>query len=917
MNNLRTTAHFFMRWIVLISVLGLSQKIYEETVSDANAQEFENAPTMQTQVITPNSDGSSNTASFNISIDKDADEYGISTVSNTNSNVNSVTELPSVGDEVGVTAFAEELNVVDNVTYSLNSDPGNAFATNSVNGAEPSTEIRVKEGPPPGFEELVRPQTTEVDIFYGDEKYGSAMATFSPQSIELLSPNEVVALIPNIIDPTVVANALSGPLDTNAPQVCLTDIQRECGMIEPTIAGVIFDESRFELHIFINELQLQPQRITSTKFLPEITSPEFSSVSSFASSISGEDGETAYTTGANHILSYGQSRLQAQWDYSDTQKFSVNTLSLQDDRAGIAKELGYFNTDTFFSSFTRELDVVGARIYGSTNMRTDLERSQATEIFLFLNSRSQVEVYKDDKLIDGGFYQTGNQQLDTSRLPSGSYPIRLRITDSAGNTREEQFFFVKSSILPPMDQPLHYFETGLLEKNNSQESLPELSSSEIVRLGTAHRLSNNLGTTLEFLHTADNDLLQGGVSYFGPGYFLQNSAMMGTDGEWGLQMLGQFRHENLSLNLDYRQVESDSSDESEVQILPSEFKQGNISANIPFRRGTVILRTQFKNTPNEGSTESYGFDYRYPLLNRNRYSIEFNFSSVLEEDDYSIQSGIRITKTTPSQFININPNYVAQETNDDLEQGLQLFAGVNNNYQHPDYGKFTIGSFVSEELERSTIGTRTDNSSTFGRADVQLEWVDDDARGNFMRYRGSQNANILSNDGQFAFGGDRNASSGIILEINGTPKNEPFEIYVDGQPRGYAKVGRRTVLPLAAFNTYRINIRSKSDELLEFDEGYRKVTLYPGNVQTISYEVSPITVLITRILLKDNMPASRMRVENAIGYAVTDEDGWLQAEISDKESLELSKDGKVMCNIDLPTLEIQQGVAFVESLICK
>ena len=88
-------------------------------------------------------------------------------------------------------------------------------------------------------------------------------------------------------------------------------------------------------------------------------------------------------------------------------------------------------------------------------------------------------------------------------------------------------------------------------------------------------------------------------------------------------------------------------------------------------------------------------------------------------------------------------------------------------------------------------------------------------------------------------------------------------------------------------------------------------------MQTISYEVSPITVLITRILLKDNMPASRMRVENAIGYAVTDEDGWLQAEISDKESLQLSKDGKVMCNIDLPMLEIRQGVAFVESLICK
>ncbi len=788
--------------------------------------------------------------------------------------------------------------------------------TQKIN-AESIPEIRVKDGPPQGFEELVRPQTTEVDVYYGDEKYGSAIATFTPESIKLLYPHEVAELIPHILDSATITKALSGPLNTNAAHVCLSDIQRECGIIEPNIAGVIFDESRFELHVFVNRLQLQPQVITSTKFLPEITTPEYSSVNSFASSISGEDGETAYTTGANHIVSYGQSRMQTQWDYSDTQDFSVDTLSLQDDRAGIAKELGYFNTDTLFSSFTRELDVVGARIYSSTNMRADLEHSQSTEIFLFLNSRSQIEVFKDDKLIDGGFYQTGNQQLNAARLPSGSYPIKLRIIDSAGNTKEEQYFFVKSTILPPMDQPLHYFEIGLLEKNDSHKSLPELSNSELLRLGTAYRLKNNLGASLEFLHTTDNDLLHGGVSYFGPGYLLQNSAMFGKEGEWGLQMLGQYRRENFSLNFDYRQVESDPIDESDVKILPSKFSQGNISANIPFRKGTAILRTQFKDTPDEDSTESYGFDYRYPLFNRNRYSIEFNFGSVLEEDDYSIQSGIRISKTAPNQFLNVNPNYVTRKANGESEQGPQLFAGINNNYQHPDYGKFTVGSFVSEELERSTVGARTENACSYGRADVQLEWVDDEERGNFMRYRGVQNANILSNGNQFAFGEDRNASSGVMLDIKVTPQNEPFEIYVDGQPRGYAKVGQRTVIPLAAFNTYRINIRSRSNGLLDFDEGQKKVTLYPGNVQTISYDVSPITVLITRILLKDNKPASRMRIENAVGYAVTDEDGWLQAEISEKEFLQLSKNGKVVCRIDLPKLEIQQSVAFVDSLICK
>ena len=95
------------------------------------------------------------------------------------------------------------------------------------------------------------------------------------------------------------------------------------------------------------------------------------------------------------------------------------------------------------------------------------------------------------------------------------------------------------------------------------------------------------------------------------------------------------------------------------------------------------------------------------------------------------------------------------------------------------------------------------------------------------------------------------------------------------------------------------------------------MTLYPGNVEKLTYEVQPIIVLITRIVLSDNSPASRMRIDNAVGYAVTDEDGWLQAEIGGDELLQVSKQGKAICSIDLPPLEIEQGIAFIDSLTCK
>jgi hypothetical protein len=790
--------------------------------------------------------------------------------------------------------------------------------------AEEKPSIKVKDTPPPGFEDLILPQTTEVDIYYGNEKMGSTLATYTPDSIELMHPEEVALLIPYLINTETVSQALSGSLDTNAGAVCLSDLQRECGVIEPNIAGVIFDESRFHLYVFVNKLQLQPQAIVSNKFLPTVTGKKFSSVNAFSSSFSGEDGSTSFTTGANHIISHGQSRVRAQWDYSDTRNFNIENLSILNDDAGIAKELGYYNSDTQFSSFTNNLDVLGARVYGSTRTRSDLDYSQATEIFLFLNSRSQVEVFREDKLIDGGIYDTGNQQLNTLRLPSGSYPITLRITDSSGSTREEQYFFVKSSILPPLDQPLHYFEVGLLEKNNSGEDFQEISNNELIRIGSAYRIKNNFGASAEILHSKDNSLLQGGIAYFGPGFILQNSLMLGTDGERGFQMSGQVRFKDISLNMDFRQIESniddetefDSDGDSDVRILPSDFTQGNISASIPFSKGNLIARTQYRDRLAEESSTSYGLEYRYPLFHRNYYSIDANISSFFEEDDYNIQAGLRISRIEPRQNLSIRPQYLSSKSDGVTDQGPVVFANLNKSYEDSDYGEITLSSFFSEELDRSTAGIRGENLSSLGRIDTQFEHVDDDERGSFLRYRGNQNTNVLINNGKLAFGGQRNTDSGVILELQGPTADEPFEIFVDGQPRGIAKIGKRTVLPLAAFKTYRVSIRSISDEILHFDEGPRSVTLYPGNVETLTYQVEPIIVLITRIELADGSPAARMKIKNAIGYAVTDEDGWLQAEISGKEALELTKGGSGICNIELPELELNQGVAFVDKLVC-
>ena len=71
----------------------------------------------------------------------DNTEFSISAVVDNDATTNEISENSSVGDLVGVTAFASDADAGDSVTYSLSSNPNNAFAidpnTGEVTVADP------------------------------------------------------------------------------------------------------------------------------------------------------------------------------------------------------------------------------------------------------------------------------------------------------------------------------------------------------------------------------------------------------------------------------------------------------------------------------------------------------------------------------------------------------------------------------------------------------------------------------------------------------------------------------------------------------------------------------------------------------------------------------------------------------------
>ncbi|MFK7794939.1 MAG: cadherin domain-containing protein, partial [Gammaproteobacteria bacterium] len=106
----------------------------EVTVADPSGLDFETASTMQIEVTATSTDGSSNASSFDISVSDDNSEFSISAVTDSDVSVNSINESASIGDSVGVTGLATDADASDSITYSLTTNPNNAFAIDASTG---------------------------------------------------------------------------------------------------------------------------------------------------------------------------------------------------------------------------------------------------------------------------------------------------------------------------------------------------------------------------------------------------------------------------------------------------------------------------------------------------------------------------------------------------------------------------------------------------------------------------------------------------------------------------------------------------------------------------------------------------------------------------------------------------------------
>ena len=788
-----------------------------------------------------------------------------------------------------------------------------------------------EDGVPEGFELLSSPQLTVVDVYYNGRYINAFKAVYTPTTLEFSDPEQVVRMLPGVSYTKLVTQALSGPQDRHDDYLCRNNFA--CPDLLPDVAGLIFNESLFRVDLVVNPEFLDPPEELAQRYLPESTANTafLQTVnvlfSGARSSDDNNDDDETYTLFGRSMLSFQESNIESLWDYDKERHTSIRSLSFNHDKDGFSYGLGLIQSQSFGLTFAEDQSIVGAR-FGSS-LRTLLNNgiTQSTRLEVFRTSRGRVEVFRDGRLIHSEFQEAGSQLINTSAFPSGAYEITIKQYDGDILKQEENRFFVKTTFLPPDDEPQYFLEIGKPVNTQADKTLPETQNTSLMRSGYNWRAGETVSLAIAGAATGNEAMLELSGLKLGKSYQLGSSVMVADRGRYGFSMMSFMRIGRANLNFNYRRLWSTAIKqkpaEDDYLLLGNSFYQGTASLGMTVGKGNLDLRRSYLREDSDDDTRIIdSVSYSVPLWQKSGYELQFKTDLSQEQDNLRILAGIELRHWAKNWYNRLgyqaeyDQNKVSGNKVKDHDDHYQA---ATTWYDRDTFeAEVELEGYAEKQNNRSTLGAGIHYNGQYLDTTARINHLSQDGRDDVTSYSGSINTSLITDGKQLVIGGEGNSESGLLVKLNGQVKGE-FDILVNGQRRGYGSVGSSSLINLPSFEHYRVSIRPRGESYFEYDEREMEFALYPGNVQSYSWDIEQVLVVIGQLIDNDGEPLGKAELEGVTGVADTETDGSFQARINTGvRKLQAHLENGSSCSFELPEhLTVRRGIALVGDLVCK
>jgi hypothetical protein len=761
-----------------------------------------------------------------------------------------------------------------------------------------AADAEFRAAAPEGFEDLQSERQVLLDVYFGGQKLGASLATIRPGALKFEDPAAVARLLPNLASLPLVAEALSQELPSNSGLVCSSTVQRDCGRLQPDSAGIILDEDRFGVEIFLNPSLLALAVEQDAAYLP-LPEAEPSFISLFGATVSGSDrGDHGFHVQNRSLASIGRARIRSDSSISTEIGLSVDNLTLESDSSDWRYLGGVFWAPG--SELVGRRKIIGIGATTQLDTRVDKDALAGTPLTLFLQQPGRVEVLVDGRIISSRIYGAGHRLIDTSTLPNGSYDLVLRIQEDGQPTRIEQRFFIKGASLAPAGHPLLSGFVGLLQPSGGAFSTRDRMF--YYQAAARYRLAPTLGVDATLLGIRGKAVLEAGGVLTTRLALLRLGSLVSTDGDVGVAIRASSAAQGpLTASFDLRSVHSRSgkpllpisasgrtfSEDARVGVgRRGTYVQGIATVDYRFRQGALRLTGLYRQDGSEDPAYSIAASVEVPVVRTNGWDLRLDADIRKSDTNLSSFVGVRFLLTGGDMSVSGRTGVVHRSDRDGRPVGLltELQSGLYRQLtqrselsadvavgRDPDGGYARAGSHLRSPL----VNLRADALHQFGDGHSTTQ------------YAASADAGIVLEGRNLSVGAREMNDSAIVVSVTGNEEERTFDVLIDEVVRGSVSTGSSVALYLEPYETYQIRLRSQDSQAASFQTGPREVTLFPGNAVKLHWEVTPLVVLFGRAVDPNGKPIALADIRGLHGIGRSDADGYFQIEANRQDTLQL------------------------------
>lgn len=784
---------------------------------------------------------------------------------------------------------------------------------------------------PAGFSDLEQPRELLIDLYFGERKVGEAWVTARPGFIRFRDPDQIYKLVPQIKPSSELSALFASDLQDNAKLACSQTNTKACGALSPVLAGIIFDEDRFRLDLFLDQSVLEVNEKHDVYLAPP-TAP-FSMTSSLGAAIAGSNGHSpVYNLQNRTIIGLRNARIR-----SDSSIASGLGILFDDLVAEVDTNRHRYSAGLFWApgvDFTGRRRIVGLGFGTQFDTRADAESLDATPLILFLNQPARVEVLVDGRLVSSGSYEAGNNYVDSSSLPDGSYPLILRIREAGGAVREERRFFVKNAQMPPQGQLVYYGYAGMLA--NTQPHRPiSFSRQFYYQLGAAKRLNEAAAIDAAILGTDRKAMAQFGGWLVTGIARIRAAGLVSTDGDKGLLLqAGSQGGGQLNFNFDLRRVWSrknepliplassvfsyNSEPPTGIQIASGSYSQATGSVSYALGEAHLTIIGSYRRDRGLKPDYSIGPSLSWTLANRSGLQVMMNLDAQRSRYATAAFAGFRVLFTS-GRFSTVTSGGYASLTNRGASErsSSRRVGSVSGQWFYQDEERTQIGleGALQRDVETSSARANAYVATQLGslRADL-LHGLEGSKA---TQYGLTLQTGIAIGARALELGGRDLNQSAVIASIAGSAKDTAFDVLIDEVPRGRLGPGSRLPIFLEPYRSYRLRLRAVGSTSVNFDSGTRTITLYPGNVEHLTWTAESLFTVFGQAVSPAGRPLANAMVSSRRGLGQTDENGFFQIDVESNDVLAFKLDGEAKCEVPLAGVSVRSDYARLGRVVCR